>query len=61
MENSKLLRSGEFLVHEVEPKDIFIPEDFNEEQRMIAQTCSDFLEAEVYPNLEKVEKSDRDL
>jgi alkylation response protein AidB-like acyl-CoA dehydrogenase len=61
MENSKLLRSGEFLVHEVDPKDIFIPEDFNEEQRMIAKTCSDFLEAEVYPNLEKVEKSDRDL
>jgi len=28
---------------------------------MIAQTCIDFLEAEVYPNLEKVEKSDREL
>jgi alkylation response protein AidB-like acyl-CoA dehydrogenase len=61
MENSKLLKSGEFLVNEVDPKDIFIPEEFNEEQRMIAQTCSDFLEAEVYPNLEKVEKSDREL
>lgn len=61
MENSKLLKSGEFLVREVEAKDIFIPEEFNEEQRMIAQTCSDFLEAEVYPNLEKVEKSDREL
>ena len=61
MENSKLLKSGEFLVHEIESKDIFIPEEFNEEQRMIAQTCSDFLEAEIYPNLEKVEKSDREL
>jgi alkylation response protein AidB-like acyl-CoA dehydrogenase len=61
MENSKLLKSGEFLVSEIDPKDIFIPEEFNEEQRMIAQTCSDFLQAEVYPNLEKVEKSDRDL
>jgi len=61
MENSKLLKSGEFLVHEIEAKDIFIPEEFNEEQRMIAQTCSDFLEAEIYPNLEKVEKSDREL
>ena len=61
MENSKLLKSGEFLVNEIDPKDIFIPEEFNEEQRMIAQTCSDFLQAEVYPNLEKVEKSDRDL
>jgi alkylation response protein AidB-like acyl-CoA dehydrogenase len=61
MENNKLLKSGEFLVREVEANDIFIPEEFNEEQKMIAQTCSDFLQAEVYPNLEKVEKSDRVL
>jgi alkylation response protein AidB-like acyl-CoA dehydrogenase len=61
MENGKILKSGEFLVTEVEAKDIFIPEEFNEEQKMIAQTCNDFLQAEVYPNLEKVEKSDREL
>ena len=39
MSESKLLKSGEFLVNEVEANDIFIPEEFNEEQRMIAQTC----------------------
>ncbi len=61
MENIKLLKSGEFLVNDVESKDVFIPEEFNEEQKMIAQTCKDFLEAEVYPNLEQVEKSDRGL
>ncbi|HUX55608.1 MAG TPA: acyl-CoA dehydrogenase family protein [Bacteroidales bacterium] len=61
MENSKLLKSGEFLVNEVESKDIFIPEEFDEEQRMIAQTCSDFLDAEVYPNTEQVETGDREL
>jgi alkylation response protein AidB-like acyl-CoA dehydrogenase len=61
MENRKVLKSGEFLVSEVESKDVFIPEEFNEEQLMIAQTCKDFLETEVYPNLEKVEKSDREL
>ena len=61
MENSKLLKSGEFLVSEIESKDIFIPEEFNEEQKMIAQTCRDFLETEVYPNLDQVEKSDREL
>ena len=61
MENNKLLKSGEFLVNEIESKDIFIPEEFNEEQKMIAKTCNDFLEAEIYPNLEKVEKGDRDL
>ena len=61
MENSKLLKSGEFLVSSVKSKDVFIPEEFNEEQRMIAQTCQDFLEAEVYPNINEVEKGDRKL
>jgi alkylation response protein AidB-like acyl-CoA dehydrogenase len=48
-------------VAETEPKDVFIPEEFNEEQRMIAQTCKDFLEAEVYPNMVNLEKGDREL
>jgi alkylation response protein AidB-like acyl-CoA dehydrogenase len=61
MENRKRLKSGEFLVEEIEAKDIFIPEEFDEEPRMIAQTCQDFLETEVYPNREKVEKQDREL
>lgn len=61
MENRKVLRSGEFLVNEVEAMDVFIPEEFTEEELMIARSCKDFLEAEVYPNLEKVEKSDREL
>jgi len=61
MENNKLLKSGEFLVSEIESNNVFIPEEFNEEQRMIAQTCRDFLEVEVYPNIEMVEKSDREL
>jgi alkylation response protein AidB-like acyl-CoA dehydrogenase len=61
METRKILKSGEFLVSEVESKDIFIPEEFDEEQRMIAQTCKDFLAAEVYPQMVNLEKGDRDL
>jgi alkylation response protein AidB-like acyl-CoA dehydrogenase len=57
----KVLKSGEFLVENVESKDVFIPEEFNEEQRMIAQTCQDFLITEVYPNVDKVDKQDREL
>ena len=51
MEERKVLRSGEFLVSEAEARDVFIPEEFNEEQLMIAQTCKDFLNTEVYPNM----------
>ena len=61
MEDRKNLKSGEFLVAETDPESIFIPEEFSEEQRMIAQTCSDFLEAEVYPQITELEKGNRDL
>ena len=61
MENKGLIKSGEFLVRETDAKDVFIPEEFNEEQKMIAQSCKDFLDAEVYPNLAQAEKSDREL
>ena len=61
MENRRVLKSGEFLVSEVEPQDVFIPEEFDEEQRMIAQTCKDFLDAEVYPEMDNLDKGDREL
>jgi len=60
METVKM-KSGEFLVKDIDAKDIFIPEEFNEEQRMIAQTCRDFMEAEVFPNLDNIDKGDRQL
>ncbi len=37
MENKELLKSGEFLVRDISPEDIFIPEEFDEEQLMIAK------------------------
>ena len=58
MENRKILKSGEFLVENIEWNDIFIPEEFDEEQLMIAQTCKDFLETEVYPNVDKTDAGD---
>ena len=61
MENKKLLRSGEFLVSETAASQVFIPEEFNEEQKMIAQTCRDFRAAELFPNIAQVEKGDREL
>lgn len=59
--DKKVLKSGEFLVDSVNPQDVFIPEEFNEEQKMIAQTIQDFLATEVYPNVDKLDKQDREL
>lgn len=61
MEDRKILKSGEFLTDGIGPEDIFIPEEFDEEQKMIAQTCRDFLETEVYPKMDALEKTDREL
>ena len=44
-EKQEALRGGEFLVKETNPNDIFTPEEWNEEQRMIEQMCYDFIKA----------------
>ena len=54
-------KGGEFLIKETQPEDIFIPEEWNEEQLMIAQTCKDFLEQEVYPNLDRIDAQEEGL
>ncbi|MCS7019418.1 MAG: acyl-CoA dehydrogenase family protein [Cytophagales bacterium] len=55
VERKEALKGGEFLIRESEAHDVFIPEDFTEEQRMMAQACSDFLRTEVFPNIDKME------
>ena len=37
------LKGGEFLIRETAAHEIFIPEEWSEEQKMIAQTCKDFV------------------
>ena len=54
----KLVKGGEFMVQDLDAKDIFIPEEFDEEQKMIAETCRDFLDTEVMPNLDRIDKQE---
>ena len=54
-ENQASIKGGEFLIKEVEAHQIFIPEEFTEEQQMIAQTCRDFLATEVHPRLNEID------
>jgi len=61
MESQIKLKSGEFLVKDITAQDIFIPEEFNEEQLMIADTIKSFLETEVYPNMNELDKGNREL
>ncbi|MCP4178422.1 MAG: acyl-CoA dehydrogenase [bacterium] len=61
MSNKKAIKGGEFIVRESEINEIFIPEEFNEEQIMISQTCQDFIETEVIPNLDKLDAHEEGL
>jgi alkylation response protein AidB-like acyl-CoA dehydrogenase len=55
MSSSIAIKGGEFLIRPVEPLEVFIPEDFTEEQKMIGQTCLDFIKAEVHPILDQID------
>ena len=49
------------MIRETDFNDIFIPEEFDEEQNMIAQTCKDFLAQEIYPNVERIDDMEEGL
>ncbi|MCP2045635.1 acyl-CoA dehydrogenase family protein [Pontibacter sp. HSC-36F09] len=55
------VRGGEFLIKETNPQDVFIPAEFSEEQRMMAQTCLDFVREEVNPLLERLDNHEEGL
>ena len=46
---------------ETDPVDVFIPEELDEEQRMIGETCQDFLETEVYPVVDRIDAQEEGL
>ena len=43
MSANQPIKGGEFIIRNTEPKDIFTPEEFSEEHKMIAQMCDDFI------------------
>jgi alkylation response protein AidB-like acyl-CoA dehydrogenase len=49
------LTGGAFIVAQTRPADIFIPEDFSEEQTMIGETCREFLDKEIFPRLTEID------
>ena len=55
------LKGGEFLIKETDAQSIFIPEQWNEEQLMIAQSCTDFLAQEVWPHLDRIDAQEEGL
>ena len=61
MEESNITRGGEFIIKETSPENIFTPEGFSEEQKMMKQAVIDFIDKEVWPHKERFEKKDYKL
>lgn len=60
-ETKNVLKGGEWLIRESAPSETFTPGDFAEEQKMIRDMCDQFLDAEVYPILDRIDNLETGL
>jgi len=58
---TKALLGGEWIIKESNPHETFIPEDFNEEQTMVMDMCHQFLDAEILPIVDRIDKMEPGL
>ena len=52
------VNGGSFLISKIDPDQVFTPEDFSEEQRMMKEAVIEFIDREVWPHKERFEKKD---
>lgn len=55
------LQGGEWIIKESNPFETFIPEDFNEEQKMVMEMCDQFLQTEILPIVDRIDKMEPGL
>lgn len=60
-EKVAILRGGEFLINDAEPQSVFIPEEVNEEQKMLASMAREFQEKHVWPKLKEIDRQEPGL
>ncbi len=61
MENKDILRGGQFLVKETSCDDVFTPEDFSEDQLMMKEAVTEFVDREVWSKKAQFEQKDYKL
>jgi alkylation response protein AidB-like acyl-CoA dehydrogenase len=60
-QTTEALKGGGWLVKESSPFETFIPEDYNEEQQMVKDMCAGFLDADVIPIIDRIDKMEPGL
>ena len=58
---ANVLKGGEWLIKESNAFETFTPEDFNEEQHMVKDMCLQFLNSEVLPVIDRIDKMEEGL
>ena len=61
MSDNQPIKGGEFIIRDTAPKDIFTPEEFTEEHKMIASMCEDFIHQEIIPHLDRIDSLEEGL
>lgn len=61
VDKKEAIKGGEFLIRKSQAQDVFIPEEFSEEQQMMAQACKDFIEKEIAPNRDRIDSLEEGL
>ncbi len=59
MSEKQRTKGGEFIIKQVD--NIFTPENFSEEQKMMRDSAKEFVNREIWPHKERFEKKDYDL
>ncbi len=59
--HQKPLLGGEWIIKESTPETTFIPEEFNEEQQMVKDMCDQFIDTEVLPIVDRIDKLEAGL
>jgi len=61
VKTANTLKGAEWLIRESNPSETFIPEEFNEEQKMVIDMCYSFLQAEIHPVLARIDSLEAGL
>ncbi|MFS8189344.1 acyl-CoA dehydrogenase family protein [Rossellomorea marisflavi] len=59
-QTDKLIKGGSFLIEDVTYEQVFTPEDYSDEHKMIAKTTEDYVLNEVVPVIENLENHEFD-
>ena len=60
-QKTQSLNGGEWLIKQSSPFETYIPEDYNEEQQMVKEMCQNFLDTEVLPVIDRIDKMEAGL